>query len=1383
MNLSIDVILILLYIFLASIFGLVLMILFNKVDVERKMLLKKNMIDFISKNLIHHQVKKPSKNARKLLRHKTLFFEQYIEYLQTARTPQIEKKANEFFIHKRMDKKYIRQLRSSSYFHRIEAAVKLGYITTDASRLALHKAMHKEHKPIVKLYIGEALSRHQHGSSLPYLINSLTNETLWFRDRMNSIISGFDRLLFRHLPEIVNRDEFEIQELIIFFAERYPAKELKEYLIEKASFNAEHFRYNGYVPPKFSLATGNLLHNKNIEIVREAQRNLREIYTPEALAEIIDLSPIDKRLNACKTEKKRKKLISEIDFQFRNATLNTKPSLKSNFYNTLIPGGSNKMLRKVMRWFFIGVKIQRIVHKFAVSKYYYWRVMYIKQRNAHLATKALLKNYPQQLASDTFLFHSDLLIQNFAISALAKEPTLHNCKRLYPLLSLKGTRRNAIIAISEILRHHTEFIDEIVMNFYNETNFVQKQAFAEILSNRIEFFLIGLKYETGETKQKYLMLITSLISSGLTSNIIGFLNRNQDPFIEKEILDVFKHIFSDNFTIEGINETDIYRLIDKNADSDVEKELISMVNAELLSQTEVLKHLKENTSTAETPNLLSQIRKKLLHFELRTYLKDNVLEKIEMMRHKPPRPKKEEKIEKDKVLILKTLHIITYLIFPIFFITFHFDVVRITPFWEQFTIFAMMLIFPIIYLFQHAKLIPQIKNWELYVIIILISIIPLVNYLDDKKIIRTTTFLLQADWYVMEYNYYLVFYTTSVSLIYIILVVLSFLGLFEQIKYAKQKKLSFLFKEKILPSISIIAPAYTEEQTIVESVNALLNLRYPNYELVVVCDGSPDNTLGVLINYYELEKVDLVIEELVDTQPIRGIYKNENNYPNLSVIDKVNGGKADALNVGINVAQKEFFCGIDADSLLEPDALMKLTAMMLNSENESVAFGGNILPINSCKVDRGKLESIHMPKEELAAFQTIEYIRAFMSGRVGWAYINSLLIISGAFGLFSKQRVVQMGGYLTHKSRYQKDTVGEDMELVVRLNRLMLENKLPYSVHYCYDANCWTEVPELLKMNQIQTKKWKVAIANFLSTVPFKLRLMKEEKRQKTKETLLAGLHISERMRILIGQRDRWHRGLIDILNFHRVLFFKRRYKQVGFVAMPYFLIFEMIGPIVEFQGYIMVVFASVLGLLNVKVAILLLITSILSGIMVSLSALVIAEKESNLFSNKEVGKLLIYAFVENFGPRQIANFWRVKGYFSSMKIPKGWGTMLRKAKPIAVLSTTNAEFGKQLQAALEKIDYKVVFCTDGSSALQNIKKENIRLAILHEKLPLADAYNIRREMMGIPAKRDIACLMLTEGDATNAEASETLKLQVMNLAKGEETTQLILAIAKKLAT
>lgn len=505
------------------------------------------------------------------------------------------------------------------------------------------------------------------------------------------------------------------------------------------------------------------------------------------------------------------------------------------------------------------------------------------------------------------------------------------------------------------------------------------------------------------------------------------------------------------------------------------------------------------------------------------------------------------------------------------------------------------------------------KSMIVILLTILTSVIlfpPLLYCLRHYDILFTVSPIEQLKIFVVDFNYYLAYYSITINCVYLLLLIMSFYQVNRQFKKWNMKPKTMLFKNRMLPSISIIAPAFNEELTIIENVNSLLNLEYPDYELVIVNDGSIDSTLDKLITYFDLKRVDVTYESKLMTKQVLGIYLNS-SIPKLAVIDKMNGGKADSLNAGINYSKKEYFCGIDADSVLERDALLKLSALTIDQSMETPALGGNVYPINGCIVDKGYISEKHIPKKNLARFQNIEYIRAFMAGRLGWASINSLLIISGAFGLFRKERIIGIGGYLTQSGKYEKDTVGEDMELVVRIRRLMRELKLSFKICYAFNANCWTEVPEDRKS--------------------------------------------------LRKQRYRWHRGLIEILVFHRKMMFNPRYGRTGLIAIPYFFLFEMIGPILEMEGYLMVIAAIFLGLLNQQIALLLFISSILLGTLISIASLVIAEKDVVHFRMREILILIFYAFIENFGIRQIISLWRVGGYFKMFGKNSGWGKPTRK--------------------------------------------------------------------------------------------------------------------------
>ncbi|MDP4160287.1 MAG: glycosyltransferase, partial [Bacillota bacterium] len=700
------------------------------------------------------------------------------------------------------------------------------------------------------------------------------------------------------------------------------------------------------------------------------------------------------------------------------------------------------------------------------------------------AANILARFYPKVLEDAKYLNSGDIELKKIAIEAMSSFNTLENLIRLLSFIKHEDTARSVIHAVSEILERNPRFINVVLTNFKGEKDQDVKRRLAEILSNKIEYFIMKLNTKSADTAHE---MIKEILLMGHTSEVIDFLNKNKDLDLENELLAIVKDVM----------------------------------------------------------NLSGKLKD-----EFSRYLNQRIAEKCGMTKQEDFVLKKEE--QKDRKLI-HSLYLI---------------------------LVAIILFFPVLYGIRHYDILLSTSPSE------------------------------QVKLFVIDFNYYLAFYSITINLIYLALLVLSSLNANKQLKLWRIKGVSLLFKHRMLPSISIVAPAYNEEKTIIESANSLLNLKYPDYELVIVNDGSKDNTLQVLINYFDLIRVDYVFDYHLNTKPVRGIYMNR-SIPKLIVVDKENGGKADSLNAGINISSKEYFCGIDADSLLEDDALLKLASLTLDEGIETPALGGNIFPINGCTIDRGQIKTIQIPNNTLAKFQTIEYIRAFMAGRLGWAYLNSLLIISGAFGLFRKERVISVGGYLTSSGRYAKDTVGEDMELVVRISRLMRELGYKYRICYAFNANCWTEVPEDLTS--------------------------------------------------LKKQRYRWHKGLIDILTFHKKMLFNPSYGRTGILSMPYFLTFEMIGPIVESVGYLMVIAAFLLGLLNTQIALLLFISTILMGVLVSVSSLIIAEKDMKYFSLRDVMILVVFAIIENFGPRQLFSAWRVGGYLNMLKKPTGWDKPIRK--------------------------------------------------------------------------------------------------------------------------
>lgn len=406
------------------------------------------------------------------------------------------------------------------------------------------------------------------------------------------------------------------------------------------------------------------------------------------------------------------------------------------------------------------------------------------------------------------------------------------------------------------------------------------------------------------------------------------------------------------------------------------------------------------------------------------------------------------------------------------------------------------------------------------------------------------------------------------------------------------------------PPIALLAPAFNESLTISQSVRSLLSLHYPNFEVVVINDGSSDNTLSVLIETFDLKPIQRHYDLGISHQSIRGLY-GASHQPRLIVVDKVNGGKADALNAGINVSRAPIFCSMDADSLLEPDALLRAVRPFVEDPVRTVAVGGTVRIANGCVIADGRVVEVRAPRNPLALLQTVEYLRAFLMARLAWSRINTLTIISGAFGLFRRESVIEAGGY-TH------GTVGEDMELVVKLHRLMRDQGLSYRIAFVPEPVCWTEAPESLS--------------------------------------------------VLGRQRSRWHRGALETFERHWPMLFIPRYGRVGAIGFGYILLVDVLGPVVEALGYLLIPLFWMAGLLSVDYLLAFLAMSFTFGVVISVGSLALEESELRRFPRtRDIVLLSFVAVLENFGYRQLNTVWRLRGVWQYFRRSQSWGTMTRK--------------------------------------------------------------------------------------------------------------------------
>ena len=452
----------------------------------------------------------------------------------------------------------------------------------------------------------------------------------------------------------------------------------------------------------------------------------------------------------------------------------------------------------------------------------------------------------------------------------------------------------------------------------------------------------------------------------------------------------------------------------------------------------------------------------------------------------------------------------------------------------------------------------------------------------------------------------LLFYAIVLMFSYILLGLVSLFALKKYLRESKHVKYNYLLPSFLSPSVSLIAPAYNEGLNIVENIRSLVSLHYSNFEVIIVNDGSKDDTLSKAVEAYKMVPVDMIFNEEIKTKKIRNIYKSTlPAFRNLLLVDKENGGKADALNVGINVSSSKYVACIDVDCILEQDSILKLVKPFMDKETRVIATGGVIRIINSCEIKNGTITKVKVPDNWIARMQVLEYLRAFLLGRMAWGRINGLLLISGAFGMFDKDIVKKAGGYLT-------TTVGEDMELVVRMSRYMIEHKLPYKVEFIPDPLCWTEAPESKQ--------------------------------------------------ILGRQRNRWTRGTIETLWAHRKMLFNPKFGVLGLLSFPYWFFFEFLAPVIEFLGIIWLFVAAALGIVNWPFFVVVSLFIYCFVFMINMFAILAEEKTYYQYKEyTDIIKLVGSALLEPLIYHPFLVWSAMKGHYDYWRGNNSWGEMTRK--------------------------------------------------------------------------------------------------------------------------
>jgi cellulose synthase/poly-beta-1,6-N-acetylglucosamine synthase-like glycosyltransferase len=458
------------------------------------------------------------------------------------------------------------------------------------------------------------------------------------------------------------------------------------------------------------------------------------------------------------------------------------------------------------------------------------------------------------------------------------------------------------------------------------------------------------------------------------------------------------------------------------------------------------------------------------------------------------------------------------------------------------------------------------------------------------------------------YEVFVGLFSISYILFYCLLAIFSYYAIRKYLNNKNFIPSNVIIKSNHIPGVSVIAPAFNEGATVVYNVKSLLSLTYPKFEIILVNDGSTDDTLQKVIDEFELIKVDFYYQDKIPTNPVRGHYKSTNPlYSKLLVVDKENRkSKADAVNVGINSTKYPLFLCTDVDCILKNDTIIKLAKPFIENKKRVIATGAGIRISNSCEVKDGFLVKIHFPKGWYPRFQELEYVRAFLFGRMAWSQINGLLLVSGGLGMFDKEIAIAAGGYW-HKS------LGEDMELITRMRKYMYDHKLPFLIQYIPESLCWTEVPA-------------------------------------TKE-------------VLIRQRVRWSRGLVQTLNLHKNIFFNPKYERMGFLIFPYFFAFEFLIPILELIGVLVLIISFFTLNLDYVYLLYLTLTIYLFYLIITFISILLDDIIYKNYANtKEIIILILMAIIEPFCYHPVNVYASLKGYYHFFRQKEqSWGNMQRQ--------------------------------------------------------------------------------------------------------------------------
>jgi cellulose synthase/poly-beta-1,6-N-acetylglucosamine synthase-like glycosyltransferase len=447
-------------------------------------------------------------------------------------------------------------------------------------------------------------------------------------------------------------------------------------------------------------------------------------------------------------------------------------------------------------------------------------------------------------------------------------------------------------------------------------------------------------------------------------------------------------------------------------------------------------------------------------------------------------------------------------------------------------------------------------------------------------------------------------YFLAANAMYTFLMCLSLYAVSLHSKFAAEKPYGDMADSPDTPPITLIVPAYNEEKVIVDTVLSLRDLNYPGKEILVVDDGSNDGTIEQLIERFRLRRVDVIYREALDASPVKAFYHNP-EMQELLVMSVEHGGKSRALNAGINMARSPYFCTVDADSIIEKDALLRLMAPVVQSTQNTVVSGGIVRIANGCGVDHGTITKIDLARSWLERCQTVEYIRTFLFGRPGWNALNATFITSGAFCLLHKDSVIEVGGF-------SRETVTEDIDMIASLRRSLTDKKREYRIVFTTDPICWTEAPRTIKM--------------------------------------------------LARQRRRWQLGLTQTVMKNFDMTFNPRFGSMGLLSMPFHAYLEALGCVVEALGTFLIPLSYFLGAMPLRMFLLFMFLAIGYGTLLSMGSVVLEELTLRRYPTwKNVAVLMTYAVVENLGYRQMVTLFRAQGVLQYIAGRKRWEAVQHK--------------------------------------------------------------------------------------------------------------------------